>query len=125
MASDYTEEQLARFVRDTFASVWTLELLLLLRNSPHLAWSKSDLVSMLRASDLVVSQGIQSLLAAGLIVTEEVGSAKYSPANVELDALAEATEVLYVQKPDAVRRFVVLRNPGLDAFAEAFRLRKD
>lgn len=126
MASNHTEEQLTRFVRDTFGSVWTLELLLLVRSSPHVCWSTGNLVKTLRASESVVNQGIQNLLAAGLIVTNEEGAIRYNPANSELEEFAEATEALYVQKPDAVRRFIVLtKSPGLDAFADAFRLRKD
>jgi hypothetical protein len=44
----------------------------------------------------------------------------------DLDAMVAAVETAYLYSPDAVRRLIVAGvSPGIDAFAEAFRLRKD
>ena len=78
----------------------------------------------LRASDSIVAQSVESLVAAGLVATEADGRARYLPASADLDR--RAGEAFYAKSPDAVRRLIVMSaNEGLTAFADAFRLRKD
>ncbi|HWH22375.1 MAG TPA: hypothetical protein VNT25_03660 [Allosphingosinicella sp.] len=114
------------FIRNSFRSVWTLELLLLLKSESERFWSQSELVERLRGSDLVVRQGIEALVAGGLILVEEGGSARYAPVSPDMRRLVDNAERIYAKKPDAVRRLIVLSaNDQLAAFAEAFRLRKD
>jgi hypothetical protein len=121
-----TEQSVATFIRATFRSVWALELLCFLRQNRDRSLTPSEMVAGLRGSDLVVTQGVEALSAAGLVLAEGDGSARYQPATRALDALAEATEALYRTSPDAVRRMIVAAaNPGVTAFADAFRLRKD
>ena len=122
-----SEQELGGFIRSTFRSVWTLELLLYLKGHAERAWSRAELVRGLRASEAIVANGTDSLLAAGLIVVEEDGTARYRPVSADIEALAEDTETLYAQRPDAVRRLIVdpAADGGVTAFAEAFRLRRD
>jgi hypothetical protein len=121
-----TEQDVATFIRSTFRSVWALELLCFLRQNRDRSLTPSEMVAGLRGSDLVVTQGVEALSAAGLVLAESDGSARYQPVTRALDALAEATEALYRTSPDAVRRTIVAAaNPGVTAFADAFRLRKD
>ena len=112
---------LAVFIRDNFQSVWALEILLFLKNDPSRVWQRESLVEALRASDLVVTNGLDALLAGGLIVAENDGSARYSPASADLGQLVDQTEALYAKKPDAVRRMIV-SSTGISAFADSFRL---
>ncbi len=121
-----SEQELASFIRSTFRSVWTLELMLHLKQHDSRSWSPAELVGNLRASDSIVANGLASLLAAGLIIVEEDGSARYRPVSADVEGLAEAAAALYAQRPDGVRRLIV--DPaadGVSAFAEAFRLRRD
>lgn len=122
MASD---DEIANFIRSSFRSVWSLELLLLLKRESRL-WSRAELVATLRASDLIVAHGLDALTAAGLTTVDEAGDAAYRPASDDLARLAEGTESLYARSPDAVRRLIVgaIPNP-LAAFADAFRWRKE
>jgi DNA-binding transcriptional regulator PaaX len=121
-----SEKEVAGFIRTTFRSVWAVELLCYLRTHRDRPQSLAEIVAGLRASDLVVRQGTQSLLAAGLIVVEADDRTLYCPASDELDALATAAEALYARSPDAVRRMIIAAaNPSITAFADAFRLRKD
>ena len=114
------------FIRTTFRSVWALELVCFLRQNRDRSLSRAEMVDGLRGSDLVVTQGVEALSAAGLVLAEADGSARYQPATPALDGLVVATEALYRTSPDAVRRTIVgAANPGLTAFADAFRLRKD
>jgi hypothetical protein len=119
-----SEEEVSSFIRSSFRSVWSLELLLLLRREPRI-WSHEELVSALRASDLVVSQGLEMLCIAGLVAVDDKGNGIYSP-TPGAGALADGAAALYARSPDAVRRLIVGRKAsGLAAFADAFRLRKE
>jgi hypothetical protein len=118
--------EIAGFIRATFRSVWALELLCLLRQNRDRALSHAEMLAGLRGSDLVVTQSIGALEAAGLVLAEAEGSARYAPASDELDGFVVEAEALYGSSPDAVRRMIVeAANPGITAFADAFRLRKD
>jgi hypothetical protein len=123
MAAD---EETRSFIRATFRSVWALELLCYLRRNGDADHSPSQMIEGLRASDAVIRQGLSGLLAAGLVVVNDDGSARYLPATSELDRRARAAEALYGKSPDAVRRLIVAAaNPGLAAFSDAFKLRQD
>lgn len=117
-------DDLLRFIGSSFRSVWALELLLLVKRDPRV-WSKDELISTLRASELVVSKAIDELVAAGFLSLEGEG-ARYLPVSQEIAANVKRAEKLYSARPDAVRRAIVSTSASsATAFAEAFRLRKD
>jgi len=119
-------EDITSFIQGTFLSAWALELLALLMRNPETRYSHEEMVAALRASDLVVTQSVNALSVAGLLLSEADGAARYAPASSELAGLAEAAIALYTTGPDAVRRMIVsAANPSISAFADAFRLRKD
>jgi hypothetical protein len=119
-----SDDATLRFIAASFKSVWALELLLSLKRVGGACTSR-DLVNRLRASELVVSRALESLVAAGLISNEE-DTAVYLPASRSIAASVERAEELYHLKPDAVRRAIVnARASGITAFADAFRLRKE
>lgn len=119
-------QDVASFISASFRSVWALELLCLLRQNRQRSLSHAEMVAGLRGSDLVVTQSVESLSAAGLVLAEADGAVRYAPASKALDALVGEAEALYVRSPDAVRRMIVAAaNPSITAFADAFRLRKD
>ena len=121
-----SQQEVSAFIRSTFRSVWALELLLFLRQNGDRSLTASEMVAGLRASDLVVTQGVEALVAAGLVLVEKDGSARYRPATAALDILSAEAEALYAKSPDSVRRAIVAAaNPDISAFADAFRLRKD
>jgi len=114
------------FLRDTFRSVWSLELMLHLERAPKRGFQAAELVEALRASQAIVDQSLGALLAAGLIVVEEDGAARYAPANARLAELAADARAMYASRPDAVRRIIVSgAASGATAFADAFRFRRD
>lgn len=120
------EQETKTFIRATFRSVWALELLCHLRKHPGIDHSPAQIIEALRASEGIVRLGLGGLVAAGLIHVNEQGDARYGPANAELDNLANAAEDLYAKSPNAVRRLIVEgANPGITAFADAFKLRAD
>jgi hypothetical protein len=118
------DQHLLHFIASSFRSIWALELLLVLKREPR-SWPRAELVSTMRASELVVSNALDSLLAAGLVSLEGEG-ARYMPVSDEVADCVERTEKLYAARPDAVRRAIISSSVrGLTAFADAFRLRKD
>ena len=118
------DDDLSRFIASSFPSVWTLELLLLLKSQRRI-WSRDELIGALRASELVVSQALDSLVAGGLASVSDEG-AEYMPTSDAVADCVEKTEHLYGLKPDKVRRMIVTSSAsGIAAFADAFRLRKD
>lgn len=121
-----SRQEVSSFIRTTFRSVWTLELLLFLKSEAERSWSRAELVAALRGSDLIVSQGVDALTAAGLVVSDAEGNARYTPATADLAKLVDQSEAAYAKSPDAVRRLIISSvNGGITAFADAFRLRKD
>lgn len=104
--------------------MWALELLLILKRQRR-SWSHEELVSTMRASELVVSKALDSLVAAGLASVEGQG-VTYMPINDDVATCVDQLESLYAVRPDAVRRAIVsAASSGASAFADAFKLRKD
>ena len=102
--------------------MWALELLLTLRSSRR-EWTREELVTTLRASELVVSKALDALVAAGLASMEQ-GSARYLPVNQEVDECMGRVEQIYRSRPNAVRRTIISTSTSsAAAFANAFRLR--
>lgn len=120
------KQEVSSFIRATFRSVWALELLCFLKKHRDRAWPQRELVVALRGSDLVVSQSVDSLLAAGLVVIEPGQLVRYQPTSDAVEKLAGAAESLYATRPDAVRRMIVApAASGLSSFADAFKLWRD
>ncbi|HUK57806.1 MAG TPA: hypothetical protein VLV50_01150 [Stellaceae bacterium] len=114
------------FLQTSLPSVWTLELLLLMRRTPARVWSADELIRELRASALVVARACAALAAAGLAVEDEPGKFRYQPARPELAQMVERLAAVYVEFPFAVTQ-AILAAPSdkVRTFADAFRLKKD
>jgi hypothetical protein len=118
------DEELHAFIGSSFRSVWALELVLLLK-SERRPWSRADLVATLRASELVVNNALDGLVAAGIASVDEQG-ASYMPVNAQIGECVDEVEKLYRSKPNAVRRAIIAASASsATAFANAFKLRKD
>ena len=119
-----SDEETLSFITASFPSVWALELLLALKRQGGKC-TRKELITRLRASELVVSKALDALFAAGLVSIED-DSAVYLPANRGVEASVERTEELYRRRPNVVcRAIVAARTSGAAAFADAFRLRRE
>lgn len=119
-----SDDDLLSFIAASFPSVWALELLLALKRERR-PWGREELVSKLRASELVVSKALDALVTAGLASIGDDG-ANFCPVNDEVENLVDRAEQLYRVRPNAVRRAIVVADrSSAAAFAEAFKLRKD
>jgi len=119
-------KELDSFIGNSFRSVWALELLKYLAENPRIFHSADQLIAVMRASEAVVSQSVQNLTAAGLAVVDGEGRVAFHEGSGEDATLVAAAIDLYARRPDKVRRLIVAQStPGVTAFADAFRLRKD
>lgn len=121
-----SDPDLASFIRTQFPSIWSLEVLLFLRKNSSASWQNEQMVIELRASDLIITSALRSLHAGGLVILDDDGSARYSTATPDLDKLVSETEVLYRQKPGAVRTLIINTSSGaLSAFSASFNFRRE
>ena len=119
-----TDGEILQFIRASIPSVWALELLLTLKRERQ-PWSREQLVTALRASELVVSRSLDALVAAGLASIEPDG-ALFMPINQEVEQSVDEVEQLYRRRPNAVRRAIISAGASsASAFADAFKLRRD
>ena len=120
------QARLESFIANSFRSVWAIELLRHLAEHPGRFFTSEELIATLRASRAVVSQSVDNLTAAGLAIVDGEGRAGYHQASAEQDALVKGAIDFYARSPDKARRLIVAQSaPGVTAFADAFKLRKD
>lgn len=120
-----TDRDIEIFIGDSFTSIWDLELLTALLEHPE-GTSSADLIERMRSSELVVARGIETLVAAGMAAMEGDGRLYFRPVNAMVEECARRASEFYERFPGRARRLIVARHaPGLNAFADAFRLRKD
>ena len=118
------EDDVLEFARTALASVWALELLLLLHRSPEGAWQEEELVAPLRANARVVAECLAALSGKGLVATDDIGRYRYRPASATLIEAVDALAELYARKPLAVTNAILSgRNDKIRTFADAFRFR--
>ncbi len=119
------EKEVLDFIGAVARSLWTLELLTLIRQSPDKQWSVQDLVRALRASTQVVQRSVVELRTFGFVASAENGSIRYRAPSPKLDELAAAARTLYSLRPVAVMN-VIATSPDekLRLFANAFRLKE-
>ena len=119
-------EPVLKFVRGSIKSVWTLDLMVLMRRHKDRAWTPDALAGELRANRALVQEALSSLVPAGLLVVEPDGSFRYRPANSALEDVAAEVERHYVERPLAlIKAIASAPNDKIQSFADAFRFKKD
>ena len=119
------QAEVEAFIGSSFRSVWALDLLRLLLADDR-GHSHAELVDAMRSSEAVVAQSLAGLVAAGLAMVDGEDNVRINRSDPRTTELIKATVELYRKSPDRVRRLIVSNSlPGVTAFADAFRLRKD
>lgn len=122
MLSSDVQALIARSVHSSAA----LELLLLLQRSPDTYWTPAAAAATLGASEERMSQTLEALRRHGLVEqARETVAFRHAPRTEDdrrtVDALASAYEHQRVAVLDAV---YAAGTGAIEAFAEAFRLRR-
>jgi hypothetical protein len=118
-----TGNDILAFLRKALPSVWTLEVLLLLKRTSGRIWRVEQLVAELRSSVVAVEHALTVLRAVDLIA-ERDGGYEYRPATPELDALVVGIAELYAVKPmTVIQAIAAAPNEKLIIFANAFKLK--
>lgn len=125
-ASRLTEdEKLFNFVRSHVPTVWTLELLLVLKRDPDRRWSSEQLVAELRGSEAVVTAALGQLKRAGLARIDEHARYGYEPALPGLAASADQLDQAYRERPFTIIKWIAAPEDKLRSLADAFKFRRD
>jgi DNA-binding IclR family transcriptional regulator len=107
------------------SSVWTLELLLLLRRDPERCWPAAELVRELRASTSLVSMNLQRLERSALVIRDDEDCYRYAPASPVLDEMCAQLEAAYRERPVAIVNMIAKPVDPLQSLADAFKFRGD
>lgn len=110
-------------VRKHVCSVWSLELLLLLRSRPGESWRAEALVRELRASAPLIADALSRLKVAGL-AAEDDGAWRFAPATLELARFCDQLAEAYRTRPVAVINIIAAPSQVQD-LADAFKFRGD
>jgi DNA-binding MarR family transcriptional regulator len=120
------QNYLESFIGNSFRSVWSLEVLQFLADHPNASFTSDELIASLRVSDAVVSQSVDNLAAAGLAVVDNDGRVAFLASTPKQAELVREAIDFFRRSPDKVRRLIVAQStPGVTAFADAFKLRRD
>lgn len=117
------DHDISDFLRRNVRSVWTLELLLLLRRAPDRWWGVTELVGELRASETLVADNLQVLSRIGLAIADECSRYRYTGAGSALDDICERLAEAYRTRPVAVINLIARPDP-LKSLADAFKIRR-
>ncbi len=117
--------EVADFIHVSFKSVWSLELLLIMRRQNARAWTIADLNREMRATESLVKEIVADFVQSGLLMEASPGTFQYRPPTAAIERLVELSEKLYAERPIRVIE-AVLNSPNnrVQIFAEAFRFRK-
>jgi len=117
------DPDLESFVRDSFKSVWSVEVLLLLKAAPQRGWTARDIDAELRASPTAVSAALGDLTRAGLVAAASAEAWRYAPAEPRLADLAERLAEAFRQSPVSLINLIAKPAQSAQWLADAFKFR--
>ena len=119
------EEDVLEFLRSAIKTIWSLELLLLMRRTRERAWTRDELERELRGSAKLVAETLTALEQTGLL-RDGGPTYQYSPASAELERLVDGLATAYANSPlQVIKAILEAPSDKLRDFANAFRLKRD
>ena len=116
---------LQHFILKHIDSVDCLRALLLLRSEPARAWGAMEVSARLYLQPKDTAAVLASLESAGLLTRDEAGCLRFQPRDEELARLVEELATLDRERPVTLIKLIYSRPDTLEAFADAFKLRRD
>ena len=109
------------FLRHSIKTVWTLEILLILRRDPDRAWNSEDLIRESRSSTLILQEVFENLEKAGMIVMEGNGRFRYRRTSPLPERLVEEITSVQARRPAAITKALLSVSSGkVRTFADGF-----
>jgi hypothetical protein len=119
-----SEEEVIGFIREHIGSVYTLELLLLVKRDRERCWTASELVRELRSSGTAVAEALSRMIHAGLVSLRADGRYCFAPISPRHEQLAAEIEKAYNSMPmSVVKAIIASPDEKLRAFSDAFKLK--
>lgn len=127
MTEQFIPDDVVRFVLEKIDSVAQLEGVLLLRGEPRRRWSAAELAARLYINEAQTTELLLGLSARGLVAAEgDPALYSYQPGTPELRQMLDRLAEVYTKQLVAITNLIHSKQkPRVQAFADAFRLRKD
>jgi hypothetical protein len=114
-----------QFIREEIKTVDNLRAVLLLRSFPLLEWDTITVSGKLYLPPDSATQVLANLAARGLLVTNGAPPRyRYQPQTAELENMMEQLARFDREQPVTLINLIYARPEEVQAFADAFRLRK-
>ena len=119
-----SEDTALAFARDSLRSIWSLELLAVLKARPEKQWAFEELERELRATPQIVRKAAHTLASLGIATGGNAGFCQYAPYDPRTDATVSELLQLYILKPTSVMK-AIYASPAdrIQTFAEAFKIK--
>ena len=114
-----------QLVRTHIASVWALEVILLLRRDVERWWSAKALSDELRATVAIVDTCVAQFQRRGLVASDLEGRHRYAAASQPLDDFCARLAAEYRERPVAIINLIAAPEDRIQQLADAFRFRGD
>ncbi len=114
-----------QFLLRNIDSVAQWEGLLWLRGHADTAWDAAAVARHLYISESETAVLLNGLVERGIVAAEDGGLYRYKPARPETDVLVGSCADLYRQYLIPVTKIIHSKPSRVQAFADAFRIRKD
>lgn len=116
---------LEQFITTHITSVDELRALLLLQASAVIAWDAVEAGGKLYLPAPTVEPILAGLVTKGLLVADEAGKYRYQPASPELGQLVAQLAEMDRVRPVTLINLIYTRSHRLQAFSDAFKLKRD
>ncbi|MET0337294.1 MAG: hypothetical protein ABW063_05970 [Caulobacter sp.] len=119
----FRDPELFHFIRERIASVWALELLLMMRGEPDRWWTVAGLAAEMRANETLVESAMAGLEAAELIERDAAGGRRFAPADARTAELCGRLAMAFKERPVTVIKTIAMPPDKVKGLADAFRFK--